>query len=414
MVISWSNVLKNVSVAVVFGCILLFFFYRLTYFNFFVFDELYYAQAAQEFYRSEGDSNFQHPPLGKWLISLPFYVLGDSWSFSWRIAPLVFGYLGLVVMYFFARKLELNWWQSLITVLALVGTSSWYVLSRTAMLDIFLAFFVLLAAYIFYLYLHKNNFSRNYDEYSNLRYLLLSGVVTGLAGLSKWSGFFLFLFYLFVFLYYLTGDVRKRIFHFLFIVLISVYTYFFVALVIYNFNFTDVAFRTFQSAIFHNSAMLPESNPAHVKKYNLAGGAEAFLRYFSQSEVYIVSASYLPKYGLVNNQMLAGAYVGFTLLFLLSIIGMLVRKIQKLPVEIPVFVKDKQMLFTYFYAFVMLFPWLVVPRVQYTFYYVPAFPFIILMVCYYLFKYCDWKLNVLFFVCYFVFFLYWLPISIPI
>lgn len=401
-------------ITLVFTGILVFYLYRITYFNFFMFDELYYSGAAMEMYENKGDSNFQHPPLGKWLISLPFYIMGDSWSLSWRIAPLVFGFSGLVVTYFFAKRIGLVWWQSLVVALCLVGSVSWYVLSRTAMLDIFLSFFVVLSAYIFYVYLEKNKFSRDYSTYSHTEYLLLAAVVTGLAGLCKWSGFFPFLFYLFFYFFYLEGTTRKRVFHFLLLCLIPVYIYFTLSLVIYKFDYTDVAFRTYQDIVFHNSSMLPESNPTDVEKYRLVGGYKAFLRYFLQNEVYIISSPYMTLYGLVNNQLLAGTFLGFTVFFVLSGVGYIIRRVQRVTFDLPIFFTEKSILFNYFYAFSLLVPWLFIPRVQYSFYYVPAFPFIVMLVCYYLFKYCNWKLAVLFLICYFAFFFYWLPVSIPL
>ncbi len=401
-------------VGLVFLLLLAFFLYRITYFNFHMFDEFYYAESASEMYRGTGDSNFQHPGLAKLLISLPFYVMGDSWSLSWRIAPFVFGFSGLVLTYIFGRRIGLTWWQALLTMLCLVGSLSWYTLSRTAMLDIFLCFFVLLSGYVFYIYLEKNNFARNFDEYRHIRYLLLAGFLTGLAGLCKWSGFWPFLFYAMFFHFYLTGSARRRVFNFLLIIMISVYTYIIGSLLIYKFDYIDVAFRNYQDIVFHNSAMLPENNPDKVKEENLVGGYKAFLRYFLQNEVYIVSSPHLTRYGLVNNQLLAGAVIGFTLFFILSGVGIIIRKVQKVQTELPVFFKEKRMLFLYFYAFSLLIPWLVIPRVQYSFYYVPAFPFILLLTCYYLFKYCDWKLTALFFIAYFAFFAYWLPVTIPL
>ncbi len=111
------------------------------------FDEAYYATEAQEMLRYGYEDNrgymfIVHPPLGKWLIGLSSAVFGDN-EVGWRVAPAIAGTLAVLVLTRIARRMfgsnVLGGIAGLL--LALEGTS--VVLSRMALLDVFLQFFVL-------------------------------------------------------------------------------------------------------------------------------------------------------------------------------------------------------------------------------------------------------------------------------
>jgi dolichyl-phosphate-mannose-protein mannosyltransferase len=116
-----------------------------------IFDEVYYATEAKEMLRYGYEDNrdymfIVHPPLGKWLIGLSSYFWHGPThleSYGWRIAPAVAGVLGVVVLTRTVRRmLRSNLFGGIAGLLiALDGLS--LVLSRTAILDIFLQFFVL-------------------------------------------------------------------------------------------------------------------------------------------------------------------------------------------------------------------------------------------------------------------------------
>ena len=80
------------------------------------FDEVYYAVEAQEILRYGYEDNrgyefIVHPPLGKWLIALSEWLWDRSeaeWltnSIGWRIAPAVFGCLGVIMVTRIARRM---------------------------------------------------------------------------------------------------------------------------------------------------------------------------------------------------------------------------------------------------------------------------------------------------------------------
>lgn len=129
-----------------------------------VFDELFYVrdaitQLAHGFPTTWPDDDARmgkpftdnpsfavHPPLGKWLIGLGILVFGDGSGWGWRSAVAFFGVATVAV------TMRLGWWisrslaVSLLAGLALAIDGVHVVLTRVAILDGFLAFFVALGA----------------------------------------------------------------------------------------------------------------------------------------------------------------------------------------------------------------------------------------------------------------------------
>ena len=119
-----------------------------------VFDEVYYARDACLYLHHSAaglkfcgipnlnEQSYVHPPLGKWIISAGEAIWGYN-SYGWRIMPALFG-TGLVALVFLlGRRLFGRWGGAIGGFLAAID----FVLitqSRLAMLDIFLAFFVVL------------------------------------------------------------------------------------------------------------------------------------------------------------------------------------------------------------------------------------------------------------------------------
>jgi dolichyl-phosphate-mannose-protein mannosyltransferase len=154
----------------------------------FIFDELYYVNGAQDYlkYGVEIDGLkpefIVHPPVGKWAIALGINIFGDH-EFGWRIASAFFGSLLILLVGLIAKELfKSNLWAALASgLIALDGLA--LVHSRTALLDLFLTFFIALALWAWL----KN-------------WYWLAGIAFGLAAATKWSGlYFLILFALITF-----------------------------------------------------------------------------------------------------------------------------------------------------------------------------------------------------------------------
>ena len=123
----------------------------------FIFDELYYAKNAHSLLLhgvelDNGKAEFiVHPPVGKWLIAGGIKLFGFH-EFGWRFSSALVGSLSIVLIYFVAKALFDNYlYSSLAGGLTLLDGLH-LVHSRTALLDIFLMFFLLLA---FYFLLHS-------------------------------------------------------------------------------------------------------------------------------------------------------------------------------------------------------------------------------------------------------------------
>ncbi|MDR1999867.1 MAG: phospholipid carrier-dependent glycosyltransferase, partial [Frankiaceae bacterium] len=112
-----------------------------------IFDEAYYATEAQEMLRYGYEDNrgymfIVHPPLGKWLIGLGSWLFGDN-SLGWRIIPAVAGILCVLLLTRITRRITGSTLLGGIAGLLLAIEGMSVVLSRTALLDIFLPLFLL-------------------------------------------------------------------------------------------------------------------------------------------------------------------------------------------------------------------------------------------------------------------------------
>lgn len=85
-----------------------------------------------------------HPELGKWIIALGEAAFGMT-PFGWRISSAIVGALMVMVMVRLARRLTRSTALGLFAGLLLCLEGQQLVLSRLALLDVFLAFFVLCA-----------------------------------------------------------------------------------------------------------------------------------------------------------------------------------------------------------------------------------------------------------------------------
>ncbi|QIG41488.1 phospholipid carrier-dependent glycosyltransferase [Nocardioides anomalus] len=142
-----------------------------------------------------------HPEVGKWLIALGEWAFGMD-PFGWRIASAVVGSLMVLVMCRLVRRMTGSTALGLIggALLSLDGLQ--FVLSRLALLDIFLAFFILLAVHCLVADRdwYRAKMARLVPEqivdggaYGPVRgllfrpWLLASGVCWGLAIGTKWT-----------------------------------------------------------------------------------------------------------------------------------------------------------------------------------------------------------------------------------
>ena len=145
----------------------------------YIFDEVYYAKDAASLIthgvelNEDGMAEFVvHPPLGKWLIGIGIKLFGNN-EFGWRVIAAVVGSASVLLIYLIVQRLFNSLFLSNIAAALFALDGLHLVMSRVALLDIFLMFLILLS---FYLILRDN--------------LWLSGVIIGLASATKWSAVF--------------------------------------------------------------------------------------------------------------------------------------------------------------------------------------------------------------------------------
>ncbi len=160
-----------------------------------VFDEVYYVDGAQDYLRdgvetNDGAAEFVvHPPVGKWLIALGIQIIGDTPA-GWRFSAALFGTLSILLIYFVALRLFNSQFLALISAGLMSIDGLHLVMSRTALLDIFLMFF-LLAAFLALLYERH----------------IAAALLLGLALGTKWSA----IYFIAALLIYLAFTNRKKL-----------------------------------------------------------------------------------------------------------------------------------------------------------------------------------------------------------
>ena len=173
-----------------------------------VFDEVYYVDGAKDYLTNgvettKGAAEFVvHPPVGKWLIALGIQILGDSPA-GWRLSAAIFGTFSILLIYFVALRLFSSQFLALVSAGLMSIDGLHLVMSRTALLDIFLMFFLLAA---FLALLHERH--------------IVAALLLGLALGTKWSA----IYFIAAILIYLLVIKRRRVLLYLPIIPI---TYFF-------------------------------------------------------------------------------------------------------------------------------------------------------------------------------------------
>ena len=200
---------------------------NLGYPNKLVFDETYYAKDAYSLlkfgYERDWPSNANskiitgnvdvmqdsaafvvHPQFGKWLIAAGEQLFGMN-SFGWRFASLVFGTLLIMVTIRLVRRVSKSTMIGGLAGILLTFDGLAFVMSRTALLDIFMAFF--LVAAVACLVADREWFRNRLARYLERRELadlggrfgpalilrpwrIAAGVCFGLALGTKWNALF--------------------------------------------------------------------------------------------------------------------------------------------------------------------------------------------------------------------------------
>ena len=171
-----------------------------------VFDEVYYVDGARDLLANgveltNGKPEFVvHPPIGKWMIAIGIKLFGDN-PIGWRISAALLGVVSIYLIFLVARKLFKSDFLALLSAALASIDGIHLVMSRTALLDIFLMTF-LLGAFT----------ALMYKKYS------LMALMLGLGLGTKWSA----LYFIIAFAVYLFIRERRALLSYV-IIIPSVY-----------------------------------------------------------------------------------------------------------------------------------------------------------------------------------------------
>jgi dolichyl-phosphate-mannose-protein mannosyltransferase len=186
-----------------------------------VFDETYYVKDALSLAREGHEKNWPeganavfesgdvysyladpafvvHPPFGKWLIASGMFFFGPDNAAGWRISTALLGIATVALLMLVAYKLFRSTKLALAAGFLLAIDGMAITMSRTALLDAPLTFFLLLG-FLFFLIDNKQSRLRiGYAIQEGKRtllwfrpWLVLAGIALGAASAIKWSGLYL-------------------------------------------------------------------------------------------------------------------------------------------------------------------------------------------------------------------------------
>jgi 4-amino-4-deoxy-L-arabinose transferase-like glycosyltransferase len=147
-----------------------------------IYDEALYVNSGRALLAEGQDPSPYGPPLGKLLVAGSIRALGDN-SFGWRAGSAVFGALTLVGMFLFTKLLLDNHALGLTAAALTFFNNFLFVLSRLAMMDIFLMTFALWGILAFTAALKMERLTAP----ARRALLFASGVLLGFSGACKWN-----------------------------------------------------------------------------------------------------------------------------------------------------------------------------------------------------------------------------------
>jgi dolichyl-phosphate-mannose--protein O-mannosyl transferase len=147
------------------------------------YDEIQYLNSARAFLSETSNPNPEAPPLGKLLIAAGIKIFGDN-PVGWRAMSAIFGALTLGGMFFWVYLLLRDYALALTAATLALFNNFLYVMSRVAMMDIFLVTFLVLGLVAFTGVLEIHSLTA-----AKRRSLLASaGTLFGFAIACKWNG----------------------------------------------------------------------------------------------------------------------------------------------------------------------------------------------------------------------------------
>lgn len=152
-----------------------------------IFDEIYYAKAAQQVLAgTEVTEERTHPPLSKLIIAGGIALLGDR-AVGWRVASAIAGTLLVPLVYALAWLLFQNHVVASASALMMVLDGLVLVESRIAKPDVFLTLFIVAAYAAFWMFVGASVEGGERLSVGPGRWLAVTGAAVGCAVATKWT-----------------------------------------------------------------------------------------------------------------------------------------------------------------------------------------------------------------------------------
>ena len=333
-------------------------FWRLGSPDSFVFDEIYYPKWADEFLNGKTSYDV-HPPLVKLLIALAEKIFGYS-EWTARFFSALFGSIIVFLTYLLIEKIFKNKITALLGSLLVAFDGLFFVMSRTAIMEIYVSFTMILSLLFYWIFLESKN--------KAIFWLALTGIAVGLAISCKWTNLSvwgLIIFWSIISWKDINKKLNKKILQYLLLFLgilpIIIYAFSFIIWYhgIHNF-LADVVSWHKNAFLFHKNLTSPHPYSSEWWSWPLLIRPVWF--YFQKSNDLV--------YGILA---IGNPFIWWPALILLFWGAWNYLKS-----------KNKMILFCLLGFAFNFFPWIFIDRIKFNYYFLPALFFEILILAYFL------------------------------
>lgn len=412
----------------------------------YMFDEVYHAVTSKLISRNdprayewwnpvpEPDTavDWLHPPLAKYTQAVSILAFGEN-SFGWRFSSVLFGVLVILVVYHLAYTVFKDHRVALLSAAIASLDGLLLVLSRIAMNDIHVTFFIVWTLYNYLIFRENRKFSR----------LLLTGISAGLAVSSKWSGLFVIIIILFFEGLHFLAQVFKKLsegkvkadditIFSMRIILTRIFLLVLLPAVIYIASYSHMFvqgkdFKHLQEMhkqIWWYQTTLKADHPYESRP----------IQWFFNLKPVWIYVDYLPEKQQKANIYAFGNpaifWIGSLLVFFTAITFIMQRKnyfpsiskntklFKRLSLILQT-IASNPVIFIFISYLAVWLPWQLSPRIMFFYHYTPAVPLLVILIAYWLLQFKKWS-SVLFYsvlaliaICFLLWYPHWVGIPMP-
>jgi dolichyl-phosphate-mannose--protein O-mannosyl transferase len=329
----------------------------LSHMNSSIFDEVYFARTAYEYVNNITIYEWTHPPLGKLIQAIPYYLTKHFSPFIYRLMGNISGILMLIVMYLFGKMLFKKRKYACFSSLLMALDTFHFTQTRMGTVDSHLVLFIMLSVlFMFNYFTSKKNY-----------HLFLSGLFFSLSICVKWTGFYAGLALAIIYFVYMFKNkdfnLESIVKGIVFFVFVPVFLYVSIYLLFPNNNLHYT--NTIDNVIAQQKEM--------YKYHSTLTSTHTF-----SSKWYTWPISYRPIWyyttDLDNNYRETIALIGNIVIWWVGIISTLYLLLK-------IFIKkDKKSFYLLIVILSLWLPYLFIGRVMFLYHYFPVLPFLMLSI----------------------------------